>query len=122
MNDTATFRQQLGLIAVVGSLLAFGLLFFVTIPAQNENALMFAMGVIFGWGSAVFASEYGSSSTARKVTEGAIRQMEHQAAAPAGTKADPTHTEVVNVPDNPVPTTAEIKLPEEPKPKGKGGA
>lgn len=82
MTDTPGFRAALGLIAVLGSLIAFGGLFFIEIPARNENALMFAMGVIFGWGSAVFASEYGSSSTARKVTEGAIRQMENLGAAP----------------------------------------
>lgn len=77
MKDVS-FRATLGLIAVVGSLLAFGALFFIEIPARNENALMFAMGGVFGWASAVFSSEYGASQIGRKVAEGAIRQMEGQ--------------------------------------------
>lgn len=94
--DSHSFRAWLGLTAVLGSLVAFGGLFFIEIPARNENALMFAMGVIFGWGSSVFASEYGSSSTARKVTEGAIRQMEQAS-------GEPTKVQIDQPPNEPVP-------------------
>ena len=80
MTESSTFRAVLGLIAVIGSLIAFGGLFLIEIPARNENALMFAMGIIFGWGSAVFASEYGSSNIGRKVADSAVRQLENQTA------------------------------------------
>lgn len=76
------FRALLGLLAVVGSLAAFGALFLLEIPARNENALMFAMGVIFGWGSGVFASEYGASNIGRKVAEGAVKRMDRGLAGP----------------------------------------
>lgn len=110
-GDNHAFRALLGLTAVLGSLLAFGGLFFIEIPARNENALMFAMGVIFGWGSAVFASEYGSSSTARKVTEGAIRQLEHQGNKPLGTPDDPLAIEGATKPGKPVSVQEKGKKP-----------
>lgn len=53
---------------------------------------------------AAFAFWLGSSSGGKAKDE-----------TPAGTKTDPAHVEVTNVPGNPVPTTAEAK----PKPKGK---
>ncbi len=74
--DNPSFRMMVGLVAVVGSFAAFGGLFYVEIPARNENALMFAMGVVFSWGSSVFASEYGASNVGRKVAEGAIKRMD----------------------------------------------
>lgn len=82
MNDNPTFRAVLGLLAVLGSLVAFGGLFLIEIPARNENALMFAMGIIFGWGSSVFASEYGASNIGRKVAEGAVKRMDRNLVPP----------------------------------------
>lgn len=78
MNDRENhvFRAALGLIAVIGSMIAFGGLYFFEIPPRNENALMFAMGVIFGWGSSVFASEYGASNIGRKVADSAVKRMD----------------------------------------------
>lgn len=81
--DSQPFRALLGLLAVLGSLGAFGLLFVIEIPARNENALMFAMGIVFGWGSSVFASEYGSSNIGRKVAEGAMKRMDRSLPSPA---------------------------------------
>ena len=70
------FRNIIGFLAIAGSLAAFGGLYFIEIPGRNENALMFAMGVIFGWGSSVFNSEYGASTIGRKVAEGAVKRMD----------------------------------------------
>lgn len=72
------FRGMVGLLALAAGIIGFGALFFLEIPARNENALMFAMGIVFGWGSAVVASEYGATTTGRKVAESAIRNIERQ--------------------------------------------
>lgn len=76
VRESSFFRALVGLIAVTGSFAAFIGLFFIEIPARNENALMFAMGIVFGWGSSVFASEYGASNIGRKVAEGAVKRMD----------------------------------------------
>jgi hypothetical protein len=68
------FRAFIGVVALGAGILGFGMLFYIEIPARNENALMFAMGIVFGWGSAVIASEYGATTTGRKVAESAIRK------------------------------------------------
>lgn len=81
--DSTAFRPIIGFIAVVGSLASFGALFMLEIPARNENALMFAMGIVFQWGSSVFASEYGSSNIGRKVAEGAMKRMDRNLEEPA---------------------------------------
>ena len=70
------FRAVIGLLALVAGIGGFGALFWIEIPARNENALMFALGIVFGWGSAVIASEYGATTTGRKVAESAIRKIE----------------------------------------------
>jgi hypothetical protein len=93
-------------------------LFYVEIPARNENALLLALGFVMGWAGAVIASEYGATSTGRKVAESAVRNIERQNQAaeaqgekPAGTEEDPLKTEVVNSKESPVAVT-------ETKPKG----
>ena len=70
------FRSVVGLLALAAGIAGFGALFWIEIPARNENALMFALGIVFGWGSAVIASEYGATTTGRKVAESAIRRIE----------------------------------------------
>lgn len=82
MNEHQWFRSGIGIVAVLGSLAAFGGLYFFEIPARNENALMFAMGVVFSWGSSVFASEYGASNIGRKVAEGAVKRMDRNLVPP----------------------------------------
>jgi drug/metabolite transporter (DMT)-like permease len=62
---------------VIGSLAGFAGLYFIAIPPVNRDALMLALGYIFGWGSAVVQSEYGASTTGRKVAESALRQFEN---------------------------------------------
>ncbi len=106
-DNNGLFRAIIGFIAVVGSFVAFICLYFVEIPAPNQNALMFAMGIVFGWGSSVFASEYGASNIGRKVAEGAVKRMEVDA-RPSGPPltADSTAPQpvvVTNESDNPVP-------------------
>jgi hypothetical protein len=89
-NDGRAFRWTIGLLCVVGSLLAFAGLYFIQIPKNNEQALLLALGYLFGWGSAVVQSEYGSTATGRKVAESAIRNIERQDKA----SADPTPANV----------------------------
>lgn len=78
-RDGSTFRGVIGLLCVVGSLVGFGGLYFIAIPPGNRDALMLALGIVFGWGSAVVQSEYGASTTGRKAAESAIKQMEKSA-------------------------------------------
>lgn len=75
-KDGSLFRGMVGLLAIVGSLIGFGGLYFVAIPPGNRDALMLALGIVFGWGSAVVQSEYGASTTGRKAAEAAVKQIE----------------------------------------------
>lgn len=104
-RDNALFRAVVGFLALGAGIAGFIALFWIEIPARNENALMFAMGIVFGWGSAVIASEYGATTTGRKVAESAIRRIERNDQSidqgPTGTTDDPLSTKVVNPPDSP---------------------
>lgn len=75
-REGSVFRGLVGLLSMVGSLIGFGGLFFVEIPAGNRDALMLALGIVFGWGSAVVQSEYGASNTGRRVAESALKSLE----------------------------------------------
>lgn len=88
-DDNHLFRGVIGFLALFAGIAGFIALFWVEIPARNENALMFAMGIVFGWGSAVIASEYGATTTGRKVAESAIRKIERDSNAPSGSADDP---------------------------------
>lgn len=70
------FRGAVGLIALLSGIAGFILLFFVPIPEKNENAIMLALGLVLGWGSAVVSSEYGSSATGRKAADATIKRAE----------------------------------------------
>lgn len=74
--DGGMFRAAIGLISVLGSLVGFACLFFVAIPTTNRDALMLALGIVFGWGSAVVQSEYGATTTGRKVAEATVKRLE----------------------------------------------
>lgn len=104
-RDSALLRVMIGLIALAGAMVGFFLLFYIEIPARNENALLLALGVVLGWAGSVVSSEYGATTTGRKVAESAIRKIERQDevhdAAPAGTDDDPLKTIVVNTEDAP---------------------
>lgn len=75
-KDGSIFRGIIGFLALATGIAGFAALFFIEIPARNENALMFALGVVFGWGSSVIASEYGASTTGRKAAESALKKLD----------------------------------------------
>jgi hypothetical protein len=108
-SDNAFFRGVVGFLALGAGIAGFIALFWIEIPARNENALMFAMGIVFGWGSAVIASEYGATTVGRKVAESAVRNLERQnlagESAPSGTDDDPLKTEVINPENRPANVT-----------------
>ncbi|MDQ3023218.1 MAG: hypothetical protein M3R04_02355 [bacterium] len=90
------FRSVIGFMAMMTAIGGFGLLFFFEIPARNENAIMFALGAVFGWAGSVIASEYGASNTGRKVAESAIRKLNEPV----------QDVSVVNPISEPVPTVS----------------
>ena len=63
------FRPLLGLIVVIGGLLALGLLYFIPVPATNRDALMLAIGIVLGWGGSIVNYEYGGSVMGKKAAE-----------------------------------------------------
>jgi predicted RND superfamily exporter protein len=75
-KEKTFFRAVIGLVAMLGSLAGFFALFFIEIPVGNRDAMMLALGLVFGWASAVVSSEYGSTSTGRKIADSAIRNSE----------------------------------------------
>lgn len=77
-KDGSLFRAVVGFVALAASICGFGALFVVEIPAANRDALMFALGGVFGWGSAVVQSEYGASTTGRKAADATIKRIEKQ--------------------------------------------
>lgn len=88
-GDNGIFRGIIGLIALSGAMGGFFALFWIEIPARNENALLLALGFVMGWAGAVIASEYGSTTTGRRVADSAIRNIERQNAGPTGSADDP---------------------------------
>ena len=100
-HDNALFRGTIGLIALIGGLAGFFALFYIEIPVGNRDAMMLALGLVLGWASSVIASEFGSTSTGRKIADSAIRNSEKL--TEAATTTAPTDVNVVNTPDAPVP-------------------
>lgn len=98
-HDRGIFRFVIGLLTMMTAIGGFGALFVISIPRGNENAIMFALGAVFGWAGAVVASEYGATTTGRKVAESAVRQIERQTIAneqsPTGTPEDPVSVDEV---------------------------
>jgi hypothetical protein len=95
------FRYFLGVICIIGGLILVGGLFFVEVPAGNKEPLLLAIGLVLGWGSAVVQSEYGATTTGRKVADAAVRNIEQQTVSNAdaneraalGTEAKPVPVE-----------------------------
>lgn len=104
-KDNEIFRAFIGILALGAGIAGFGILFFIEIPPRNENALMFALGIVFGWGSAVIASEYGATTTGRKVAESAIRKIERQDIA----SGEISEVTITNTEDDPVPVKEKKK-------------
>ncbi len=83
-NEGKYFRPSIGVLCIVGGLAGFFALYFIEVPTGNRDAMMLALGIVLGWASAVVQSEYGSTSTGRKVTDSAIRNIERQQVATTG--------------------------------------
>lgn len=100
MSERNTFRYTVGLIAVIGGFVGLIGLYFVEIPGGNRDAVTLALGIVLGWGGAVINGEWGSSPAGREMANLGVRVATEQ----------PLKTEVVNPPENPVPTTEGDKL------------
>jgi hypothetical protein len=98
-TESGIFRQGIGLLCIVGGLSALAGLYFIDVPAGNKEPLLLAIGIILGWGGSVVNSEYGATTTGRKVAETAVRTMERQQLA----SEVPAQVEVINSPENAVP-------------------
>ncbi len=96
-KDSGFLRALIGLLALGGAMAGFFLLFYIEIPQRNENALLLALGVVLGWAGAVVGSEYGATTTGRKVAESAIRKIERADIA----SGDPVQAEIINTPEDP---------------------
>lgn len=91
-HDSGFFRFIIGFVALATAVGGFAALFIVKVPPENKDAMMFALGAVFGWATSVIASEYGATTTGRKVAESAVRQIERQTIANEtvlGTEAEP---------------------------------
>jgi hypothetical protein len=98
--ESGFFRYVIGLLCIVGGLASLAGLYFIDVPAGNKEPLLLAIGLVLGWGSSVVSSEYGATTTGRKVAETAVRQMERQTIA----SEQPSQVEVINSSAQPVPT------------------
>jgi hypothetical protein len=92
-HDKGIFRGFIGLMVLIGGLGALAGLYVIDVPAGNKEPLLLAIGIVLGWGGSVVNSEYGATTTGRKVAEQAVRTMERQSIAaeqsPTGTPEDP---------------------------------
>jgi hypothetical protein len=98
--ETGLFRFLIGFVAMATAVGGFAALFVVRVPPENKDAMMFALGAVFGWATSVIASEYGATTTGRKVAESAVRQIERQTIA---NETPVSQVEVVNSAENAVP-------------------
>lgn len=101
-KDSGIFRFLIGFVALATAVGGFAALFVVKVPTENRDAMMFALGAVFGWAGSVIASEYGATTTGRKVAESAVRQIERQTVANEQ-PSEPTQVQVVNEANDPVP-------------------
>jgi len=88
VNDR-TFRTVVGWSAIILSAVGLLLLFFVKVPDGNNEALLLALGIVFGWGGSVVQSEFGSTSSGRNLAQTNADIVKQTAATPMGTPADP---------------------------------
>lgn len=80
-QESNVFRYVLGLLCIMGGFASLAGLYFVEIPQGNREAILLAIGLVLGWGGAVVASEFGATTTGRKVAEAAVRNIEQQTTA-----------------------------------------
>lgn len=98
-KDSGVFRFVIGCVVMLTAVCGFAALFVIKVPPENKDAMMFALGSVFGWAASVVSSEYGATTTGRKVAESAVRQIERQTIA----NESPSEVTVVNTADDPVP-------------------
>ena|SRR5215213_1752376 len=77
------FRAAIGLIALLGGLAGLVALYFVKVPEGNKEPLLLALGVVLQWGGSVVASEYGATTTGRRVADAAVKKIEQETATTA---------------------------------------
>jgi hypothetical protein len=97
--DRGFFRFLIGFVVMLTAIGGFAALFIIRVPPENKDAMMFALGSVFGWAASVVASEYGATTTGRKVAESAVRSIERQNIA----NESPQDVQVVNTAADPVP-------------------
>lgn len=98
-HDSSIFRQGIGLLCIIGGLSALAGLYFIDVPAGNKEPLLLAIGIVLGWGGSVVNSEYGATTTGRKIAESAVRQIDRQTVANEGVQ----DVKVTNAADEAVP-------------------
>lgn len=76
LREGVIFRPFLGMICVLSGLAGIVGLYIIEIPSGNKDVLVLALGIVLGWGSAVVQSEYGATTTGRKIAESAVRNLE----------------------------------------------
>jgi hypothetical protein len=101
-HESGLFRFVIGVVVMLTAIGGFAALFIIRVPPENKDAMMFALGSVFGWAASVVASEYGATTTGRKVAEQAVRTMERQSIANEQ-PIEPAPVTVVNTSDEPVP-------------------
>jgi hypothetical protein len=74
------FRAAIGIIAMLTAIGGFAALFVIRVPPENRDAMMFALGAVFGWAGSVVASEYGATTTGRRVADAAVKKIEQETA------------------------------------------
>jgi hypothetical protein len=104
-HESGAFRFVIGCIVMVTAIGGFAALFIIRVPPENKDAMMFALGSVFGWAASVVSSEYGATTTGRKVAEQAVRTMERQSIA-AEQPVEPAPVIVTNAREDPVPVSS----------------
>lgn len=103
------FRGFIGVLALISSVAALAGLYFINVPTGNKEPLLLAIGIIMGWGSSIVNSEYGATSTGRRVVEQAVKNIERQQiTADDNAKVSstiPAEVKVVNTPEDPANVT-----------------
>jgi hypothetical protein len=102
---SGVFRFIIGFVVMLTAIGGFAALFVIRVPPENKDAMMFALGSVFGWAASVVASEYGATTIGRSVAESAVRSIERQNIAnePLTQTGEPTPVTVTNESDNPIP-------------------
>ena len=92
-GEKVVFRYMLGAGVVLFGFVGLLGLYLIEIPAGNRDAVVLALGLVLGWGSAVVNYEFGSSSAGRKAADAGI----------ARATDTPQPVTVTNPIDQPVP-------------------